>query len=239
VPSKNETAKHVENEHSLVKWTRIVALLTGVLGVIGAVTAWIFHQQLNVMQGQLDEMRVEQRPWVSTRIIGNMTLTRDSDELRVSGKFSMENIGKSPAQNARNRIMVVPFDVEDRAYQLGMIPNPEAKLKAVCDGFDYPMVYSNEKGFADMLFPGEKFDRFFSIGFRVDTFNTENRKTILLLLTCSAYRFVSDQSVHQTNSVFSLYRIGTTEFGVLRIDQVPISPSKIRVEGFPLSGIAN
>jgi hypothetical protein len=43
----------------MARWTRHVGLFTLALVMVGIVTAVIFGRQLSVMQGQLDEMRVD------------------------------------------------------------------------------------------------------------------------------------------------------------------------------------
>src|SRR5579872_732608 len=47
--------EHKNNERALARWTGAVALLTGGLVVVSAVTAVIFWRQLDAMEGQLHE----------------------------------------------------------------------------------------------------------------------------------------------------------------------------------------
>jgi hypothetical protein len=94
--------QHQTNELMMARWTRHVGLFTGALVVVGIVTAFIFGRQLNVMQGQLDELHEEQRPWLYVSKI-----TPDSEFIHVNNSISMKvrvllnNVGHSTARDVR------------------------------------------------------------------------------------------------------------------------------------------
>src|SRR5271165_6385096 len=78
--------QHRVNEQLMARWTRHVGLFTGALVVVGVITAVIFWRQLNDMQSQLDEMKVDRRPWVSVdAFIGGITW--DTEGAHVLIKF--------------------------------------------------------------------------------------------------------------------------------------------------------
>jgi hypothetical protein len=84
----------------MARWTRRVGIFTAALVVVGVVTGGIFWRQLNVMQGQLDEMRSEQRPWVT--IIKDppdiiSPLTYRSGVVSINLLFTFRNVGHLPA----------------------------------------------------------------------------------------------------------------------------------------------
>ena len=98
--SRRAKSQHQVNERMMARWTRHVGLFTGALVAVGIVTAVIFLRQLNVMQGQLDEMKVEQRPWVYA------DSPRLTDVIRINEvglwtlhlKFGVYNVGHLPGQ---------------------------------------------------------------------------------------------------------------------------------------------
>jgi hypothetical protein len=100
---KGET-EHQRNERTLAKWTRHVGIFTIVLAATAGITAIIFWRQLSVMQGQLDVMEAEQRPWVyifsaepRSDLYFNVS---DKIGALVFLKFTLKNAGKKPARFA-------------------------------------------------------------------------------------------------------------------------------------------
>lgn len=66
-----------------------------VLGLTGLIIAMQFAAQ----RAQVDEMRSEQRAWVSISTIKVYNATRDSNGLTLYIRYSVENSGKNPASN--------------------------------------------------------------------------------------------------------------------------------------------
>jgi hypothetical protein len=85
----------------MARWTRRVGIFTAALVAVGVGTGVIFWRQLNVMQGQLDEARDEQRPWVYAEAdsIKINALVYTPAQLRVDLKYKLQNVGKTPATN--------------------------------------------------------------------------------------------------------------------------------------------
>ena len=70
--------------------------------------AWDGHQQLAVLQGQLDEMRVERRPWIEVdAYIGGVTW--DAQGVHIALRYEIKNSGRSPALHVLLRDEIVPF----------------------------------------------------------------------------------------------------------------------------------
>lgn len=101
VNDRSDNPEHWANERALVRWTKVVGFLTGGLVFVGAVTGYIFWQQLRVMQGQLNEMRfpAADRPYLFTNHDDTQAPDPEGGKL-VPGKefnFSFKNYGKGPA----------------------------------------------------------------------------------------------------------------------------------------------
>jgi hypothetical protein len=62
---------------------------------------FIFSKQLSVMQGQLNEMRDEQRPWISVTLALEGPITYDAQGARFRIVFTTKNIGHLPATDVR------------------------------------------------------------------------------------------------------------------------------------------
>jgi hypothetical protein len=86
--------------------------LTATIALTGAVSAGIFGWQLHVMQGQLDEMQADRRPWVKVEIerIGdfrlleyqaNKPLPKGSSLGIFNVILRLTNVGRAPAFNVR------------------------------------------------------------------------------------------------------------------------------------------
>jgi hypothetical protein len=103
-------AEHRKNERALARWTGVVAFLTGGLVFVGAITGYIFWLQLGAMQGQLDAIERDQRPfvWLSAPEmphfekgqLGSLT-PKPPDTGYVVWNWQFNNFGKSYAHNLR------------------------------------------------------------------------------------------------------------------------------------------
>src|SRR5260370_23597333 len=89
---QRNNSEHAENEKALVRWTKVVAFLTGGLIVVGAITGYIFYRQLNVMQGQLSQMTDDSRPWVKPTAMEITEFGIDENQISIMAKFSYINV---------------------------------------------------------------------------------------------------------------------------------------------------
>ena len=129
---------------------RWMIFLTCAIVATGIISAIIFYWQLGTMQGQLNEMRDEQRPWlkVTPKIAG--PLTNDRGSLSIKIVVDMVNIGHTPAANirAKSEIVKVPGAIKpDWAQQLldMLCKSPQEAL------WEFPYFGGN----ADIIFPSE------------------------------------------------------------------------------------
>ncbi|MGC1777090.1 MAG: hypothetical protein WBB34_04035 [Xanthobacteraceae bacterium] len=84
--------------HSTARATWAIAFFTLVTIAVGASQYVTFNRQLGVMQGQLDAMNAERRPWVfATNISISRPVVHDGEGLHISLKFDLRNGGHSPA----------------------------------------------------------------------------------------------------------------------------------------------
>jgi hypothetical protein len=83
-------------------WLEISAIVAAFIAAGG-----IFLQQCT-MQGTLDEMHVEQRPWVYTEIVGaDSPMHFNGSGIKLDLHYTLKNVGKSAALNARVYALVL------------------------------------------------------------------------------------------------------------------------------------
>ncbi len=120
------------NERMMARWTRHDGLFTGTLVFVGIVTAVIFWHQLNVMQGQLDSMESEQRPWIKIDAVPGplevyvLPAEKDGPKGNLDLHFTISNVGRSPALSLN--LFVAGFVVGNTTHQ-----NPEPDRRILCD----------------------------------------------------------------------------------------------------------
>src|SRR5216684_2572077 len=100
----------------MARWTRRVGQFTLFLAVVGLLTAVIFWRQLNVMQGQLDVMAADQRPWVSFEdfgIAGSLSFddigSTGGKRWHVKVRYQLKNYGKTPAAHVAGWAHILPI----------------------------------------------------------------------------------------------------------------------------------
>src|SRR5713101_8561477 len=105
-----------ETEITMARWTRRVGQFTLFLAVVGLLTAVIFWRQLNVMQGQLDVMAADQRPWVSFEdfgIAGSLSFddigSTGGKRWHVKVRYQLKNYGKTPAAHVAGWAHILPI----------------------------------------------------------------------------------------------------------------------------------
>jgi len=79
----------------------LIIVFTGVIAITGILGALIFNNQLSVMQGQLDEMREQRRPWINCTV----DITPLQVGAQVQARVQYTNVGQSPAFKVRNMVM--------------------------------------------------------------------------------------------------------------------------------------
>jgi hypothetical protein len=92
--------------------TCVISIFTVVLAVI-ATLQWItLNRQLTTMQGQLDEMQAEKRPWIDSKIslVDPILFTEWADHKGINLRlnFELKNYGDVPAINTKIWTVVTP-----------------------------------------------------------------------------------------------------------------------------------
>jgi hypothetical protein len=104
----NEATPHSQptgNQISISdKW---IIGLTAVIAATGIIAACIFGKQLNVMQGQLEIMQANERPYIGTPEIKVSKSTINSGIIDFTLIF--KNVGHSPTRGLRADAEIVPF----------------------------------------------------------------------------------------------------------------------------------
>jgi hypothetical protein len=150
-----DTQKAVNNfDRDLVRWTRFVGVFTGLLFIAAVLQFCAMRGQLTVMQGQLDAMDADQRPWVSVfpkdglSIIEPLTFdTKNGATMRIA--YKLRNTGKSPGLHVRaaGKIVILPGETWQKEEM--------AKSQAFfCD----PMRNIEDQFYDAIIFPGDEID---------------------------------------------------------------------------------
>jgi len=151
--------------------------------------AGFFGDQIGVMRGQLDEMKIDTRAWVSAdfEIPGGFVFDPANPAIELT--FHYKNTGKSPAMGVNGLFDAIPiFDGTDAAV---------SKLKAVCNN-----VSAGVMGFP--LFPGDNVQGNQLAAVPVDSRPVLRHVLNPIILMCIGYKPVGDEEPHFTGRSFQL-----------------------------------
>jgi hypothetical protein len=189
-------------------WLDVAAIIVAAFG------AFFLFKQQSIMQGQLDEMQADQRPWIRVELVPEFSLagvTKDQKGVaRYGGGVPMEiylsNVGHSPAFNIRPTVF---------GYVAGEGHNDAAaEQKRRCDQFANAPLDNPARG--TILFPDEKHVPWNMGGpLYVAGFNDEDvrkygrtekgrRVVTLYVIGCVAYGFGEPRSPHQTGFIYEI-----------------------------------
>jgi hypothetical protein len=151
------------------KWTHDIGMtLTTALGVVAVVAYTIVAGcQAHLQYQTLQEMQVEQRPWIAVNLVPSESVTdpkelgkvgsivdlfdlkRRDDGGRVNFRVSLTNVGHSPAFHVTLWIEGFLFGLSDK-------PDPEAAQHVHCDPLTNLALDPGNKG--TTIFPGQTLD---------------------------------------------------------------------------------
>lgn len=178
----------------------LMVVFTAVIAVTGVIGAIIFGKQLNAMQGQLDAMEVDQRPWVSvtTELNGPLAIRRkptgELDGIIFSVKLLVKNVGRSPAMNLH---LVADSSLGDN--------DPLIFQNISCENAKK----NNNPILTSTVFPGETLPPFIN-SFSYDANSVDRAKTQLkgairpVIYGCVTYTFPNRPEPHQTGFAIRL-----------------------------------
>jgi hypothetical protein len=182
-----------ETDLVMARWTRRVGLFTLALVLVGSITGAIFWEQLQVMQGQLDETALEQRPWIysETPVIQSRITRNQLGWYLINLKFRLHNVGHTPAR------FVYLTPVSAVLPDLSGIP---ARVNEICGK---SVGRSNYVG--TTIFPGQDFSYTPSVGINPSEIETAFRSRFVpnfVVLGCVIYQLPTGDKQHHTGFAY-------------------------------------
>lgn len=166
--------------------TIAIAVLTYFLASDSSRQATISGNQLNVMQGQLDEMKTERRPWVyPDKVVVSGDTFFDSNRLMIPITVTVKNTGQTPA------IDVIPIT---KMYEQGQrnFVNPFDCISLIGQGIP--------------LFPGQSFEYKTYATFAPAHFDKDDTRGIWPSIAgCVRYRPPDSTDFHSTGFAFQVF----------------------------------
>jgi hypothetical protein len=130
-------------DRELVLWTRVLGVFTGLLFLASCFQFVVLHGQQTVMQGQLDEMKNEQRPWLKADPKITSPLVSKGGLLFTNIAIAVTNVGHIPASGVRGEAMLLNG---------GHSSVTREDFKFVCKQADTSLMVDKEAG-SDVIFP--------------------------------------------------------------------------------------
>jgi len=188
-----------------------------------------FTDQVSIMRGQLAEMQVEQRPWISLEMeIGGPLIFLDSGG-RMVINVTLKNWGKQPAKH----VSIFP------RFVLSSVKTPlsaDNELQNLCE----TGIWSSLIDYGYFMFPGKTISIPWSIPIGRKEWNDVIRNfpsplpqgsinpVIINLIGCAQYTFTSDDDIHITP-----FKAGFT----LNISEAPNQITRIAPDMMPTGSV--
>jgi len=255
IQKKKAYTDHQLNERTMANWSRRVGYFTGALLVASVASNLIIYGQLlemrssgedtkqiiatakdqvKVMQGQLNEMKVEQRPWVYADIgVGGAIYRNQGGGVTIPIVFALHNTGHLPASYVYPDIeAILPAGVGSKIAK-------ERQQKR-CAPILQQAAVSDQIG--TTVFPGQTVK--FGVGAGISLEEIETAKKaweehggkqmdFLMAWVAGCIRYRSpDGEVHQTGTVFT---IGMKKPGKEGVYALPVDPTSVDAESIILS----
>jgi len=175
-----------------------IAGFTFVAIVVGTFQFVAMRGQQRVMQRQLDEMQVEQRPWISVKITGVASpLMKIGNKVQIFVHYHLENVGKLPATRVFFYAAIVP---ELAASDFG------PAIKGACDNI-IDRMNSDINNAGITLFPNQTAESNFGTDQTpISDFSDLGTPTPApFVAVCTVYRFKGDGGIfHFTPAAYIL-----------------------------------
>ena len=177
-------------------------------------------EQSGIMRGQLNEMEIARRPWVTADISLTDQITLQDGSISLPTLITLRNTGQTPA--TRTNITGEAFPI------MTMITNHLAESKRICKRSDKAVNMNMTIGPA--VFPGEK-KRALLYDFGVSrdqidkynhTYPAMNGMIHLALLICISYTEYGDAPIHHTSFAIRFLGIKITDLPIPSNGLVPI-----------------
>lgn len=216
-PRRASEARHEKSDRWMIALTALIA-------VGGIISAIIFFKQLSVMQGQLDAMEADQRPWVfATNVIISRPVVHDDKGLHISLRFDLKNGGHSPALQTSARF---------RAYFGSVHYRDEEQI--VCKD-------AQPEGFGTTLFVDQTDQPETSWLIPADQIEVARKSGVILtpfVVACVSYQLPRARAYRTTPYEFVIQpALGSTKWPCCNfpIDEREIAPSDLRLTFMPVS----
>jgi hypothetical protein len=218
--------------------TLVIAFFAIVAACVAISQAFIANRQLNAMQGQLDVMKIDERPWVSLQgpaiVTTQLNIVIDPPENRLimlGLNFIIKNVGKNPARRVGIVLRIVnAFDAPDLlSEQARICADALRPLKAGAKYVEFTM------------FPGDQYTIPRLAFMQPEAINEAQKRrskdgqTVILprIIGCVDYQFLSDETHHQTGFIFDIWQkdpntIGGPGKGII-LEGGPIAASDLNV----------
>lgn len=177
---------------------------------VGILQYVVFSNQLAVMQGQLDAMESDQRPWVAAEISILSDLIIDEHGANLALKAVLRNIGKSPAGKVQLFAKILGFRPSDTSAS-----DDHGNPSIAFPGVGRPSEYCGSiKPYiaGQVLFPGD--NNVSAVGYAkmpLSAVSEELRKVgagavNVAVMVCVSYEELKSKKMHYTLKVFHLFK---------------------------------
>jgi hypothetical protein len=193
-------SRSVDSNAELVAHTKTLAVWTGWLSVAGIFAAYFAWRTLSAISGQLEQMKVDQRPWIppNLAIAGPLVFNDAGASLPIYGDF--ENTGKSPAVSVRVAIFLF--------FGIGHTDNRESQ-RTRCDA----QRYVERPSSGPVVFPGDTHFWLSSPGApRRGMIISNDGAAFPSVLGCIIYYSTFDETQHQTRFIYRLRETGAANY---------------------------
>jgi hypothetical protein len=178
------------------------------------------NAQANVMRGQLNEMDIARRPWVTANIAPTDQITTQDGSISISTLITLRNTGQTPA--IRTNIHGEGFPI------MTMITNHWTESERVCETADKGVKMNMTT--SPTVFPGEiKLPLKYTFQVpkdKIDDYNKHfagmNGMIHLALLICLSYTEYGNAPIHHTSFAFRFLGIRITDLPIPSNKFIPV-----------------
>ncbi len=199
-------------------------VFSGVVAITGVVGTIIFNNQLSVMQGQLDVMRTEQRPWISLSMQVDGPLVHDGNGWNLLIKYGAVNVGKSPAFDVDFLATMIPWGPPQPRNDGSPTTFPDvaadvhAATEKICNAME---TFRASGSSGRILFPTEEQGQQFRVH-PSGPINGEGFIRDFIVIGCATYRFPNDPETHRTVRIIDVSKSAYGELINLGGETIPL-----------------
>jgi len=200
----------------MARWTRAVGIFTFFLLVSASISDYIIFRQLNEMHLQLDEMKMQRRPWISSDVslAGPLQFNPTTKTASILFDTKLKNSGQTPAIRAAGYGQIIGI----KKLPNFSTPKPgfitldfgiTKRAMSICQNMDNWQ--QNYRPFSSTIFPGE--EKTLLAGASADENAILEGVKISgdgnlwpYIVFCVNYTSLPDNKIHHTVRIFQLLR---------------------------------